>query len=125
RDWRSDVCSSDLAGDDGVPGLGERATEPHRLLVGGVPGPCACGAEHADGVRELGECAEPVDELALDPQYPPRVGVQPVRVLVPVQETLVRGGPVPAVVATDEDGAAEVDGIVRGHGRRTPSVWAG
>ena len=46
-------------------------------------------AEHRHGGREFGEQPEPLDELALDPQHPPRVGVHPLARAARVQQPLV------------------------------------
>ena len=62
---------------------------PGRVLGVVVRG--ARGTEHGDGGRQLGEQAEALDELALDAQHPPRVGVHPVRRAALVEQPLVRG----------------------------------
>jgi hypothetical protein len=47
------------------------------LVLGMVPAG-AGGAEHGDRAGQFGEHAEALDELGLDAQHPPRVGVHPV-----------------------------------------------
>jgi len=49
-------------------------------------------AEHRDRAAQLGEQAEALDELGLDAQHPPRVGVHPVTGPAPVQQALIGGG---------------------------------
>ena len=67
------------AGDDGVAGLGQRRADlARRGRTRASSGVRAGRAEHADRAAELGQRAEALDELRLDPQHPPRVGVHPV-----------------------------------------------
>ena len=82
------------AGDHRQPGVDQPAAElPGRGVdraVGLGPG----RAEDADRRAQLGQGAEAVDELRLDPQHPPRVGVHPVGRAPAVQQPLVgRGAP--------------------------------
>ena len=56
-------------------------------------------AEDAHRRAQLRERAEPLDELALDPHDPPRVGVQPVGRAAAVEQPLVGGGVGPARAA--------------------------
>ena len=65
-------------GDHRVAGLDQRRPEPLARGVEGVVGPRAGRAEDADRRAELGQRPEALDELRLDPQHPPRVGVHPV-----------------------------------------------
>ena len=64
-------------------------------------------AEHPDRRSELGQRTEALDELGLDPEHPPRVGVHPVRRAARVQQPLVGGGPVD-LVAAHQLGAASL-----------------
>ena len=75
------------------------------------------GAENTDRVGKFRERSEPVDELALDTQDPPRVGVQPVGVLILVQQSLIGGGAIAGLRTTDEDRTSHVDGVGGCHGR--------
>ena len=80
------------AGDHGEAGVDERAAEP---LASGVLRDLALGArgpEDADRLPELGQRPEALDELGLDAQHPPRVGVHPVARSSRVQQPLVGGG---------------------------------
>src|SRR6185437_16429134 len=47
--------------------------------------------EHRHRRTEFGQQAEALDELALDPQHPPRIGVQPAAGLLRVEQPLVGG----------------------------------
>ena len=67
------------AGDHRVAGLGQRRAQVARpSSYSGLSGWRAGRAEDADRRRQLGERAEALDELGLDPQHPPGVGVHPV-----------------------------------------------
>ena len=80
------------AGDDREAGLGERRRRsPPPCAYAGSSALRAGGAEHRDRRTELGQRAEALDELALDPQHPPRVGVHPVGRAAGVQQPLVGG----------------------------------
>ena len=61
---------------------------------------------------ELGQQAEPLDELGLDPQHPPRVGVHPVRGPAPVEQPLVSCGR-RYLPAAQRDGSLATDPPVR------------
>ena len=65
-----------------------------------------------DGGTELGQQAEPLHELGLDPQHPPRVGVHPVGRAAPVQQPLVRGR-LRYLLATQRGGSLAADPPVR------------
>ena len=85
------------AGDDGEPGPGQRAAEGRPGRVLGVVARGAGRAEDADGARQLGQQPEALDELGLDAQDPPRIGVHPVRRAARVEQSLVgRAGADPA-----------------------------
>ena len=71
------------------PGLRQQPPYLHRGGVLRIVGRRPRRAEHRHGRADLGERVEAVDELAHDPQDPPRVGVQERRIL-PAQEVLVR-----------------------------------
>src|SRR5690606_871869 len=75
----------------------------------------ARGPEERDGRPQLRQGAEPLDELRLDPQDPPRVRVHPVRAGVAVQQLLV-GGPVRDLRTAQGDGA--LDAAARPHAAR-------
>ena len=62
------------------------------LLVLAVPGPGPRGAEDRDRRAEFREQPEALDELGLDPQHPPGVGMHPVAGPAPVEQPLVGGG---------------------------------
>ena len=79
------------AGDDRVAGLRERGADRHARGVVRVVAGRAGAAEDADRARQLGEQPEALDELALDPQHPPRVGVHPVAGAAAVEQPLVGG----------------------------------
>ena len=78
-------------GDDRIAGRDEQPADLHGQGVLGLgllhPG----RPEHADGRAELGQRAEALDELGLDAQHPPRVGVQPVRRSARVEQPGVGG----------------------------------
>ena len=90
------------AGDDREAGLGQGAARSARpaSYVGSL-GRRARGAEDGDRRPELGQRAEALDELGLDPQHPPRVGVHPVGRAARVEQPLVGGAPVDLVAALD------------------------
>ena len=71
--------------------LGQRGADLLGLVVvlGARLGPGA--AEHGDGPRQAGQRTEALDELGLDPQHPPRVGVHPVAGSAGVEQPLVGG----------------------------------
>ena len=83
--------SGAAAGDDRVPG--PREAGPHGpgplVLLGVAVHPRR--PEDADRRPELGQRAEALDELGLDPQHPPGVGVHPVGGAAGVEEALVGG----------------------------------
>ena len=84
------------------------ASAPPSLAAELVLGVVALGArraEHRDRARDLGERAEPLDELGLDPQDAPRVGVHPVARAARVQQPLVGGAALVAAVAAQHDRA--------------------
>src|SRR5699024_2393526 len=90
---RAPQHSGTTAGAGGVPGLGEPTahlrTEPVVLAARIDTG----RTEDTDGGRNLRQQAEALDELRLDAQDPPGVGVHPVGGTTVVQEPLVGGGP--------------------------------
>jgi copper ion binding protein len=89
------------AGDDAVAGFGQRLPESGRLRVLGRV-PSRSGApEHADRRPQLSKGSEAFDELRLDPQHPPRVGVDPVRRAPGVEQSLVGGAALHLVPAQD------------------------
>ncbi len=90
------------AGDDGVPGLRELGAELPRELVLGVVARRAGGPEHGDGGADLGEQAEALDELGLDAQHAPGVGVHPVGRSGAVQQPLVGGSGLGEAPAQDD-----------------------
>ena len=75
-----------------------------------VVGAGAGGAEDRDRRTELGERAEALDELALDPQHPPRVGVHPVAGAAGVEQPLVGGAGLDLRRAASRVAAAELLG---------------
>src|SRR5690606_13897576 len=77
------------AGDHRIPGLGESLADLDGQLVDGIMRVGAGRAEDAHGWTELGQGTEALDELALDAQHPPGVGVQPLGPAPGVQEALV------------------------------------
>src|SRR5699024_5428678 len=93
--------------------------DPLRVPRGIDPG--ACATEDAHRRTELRERTEALDELRLDPQHPPGVGVQPVRLPAVLQEALIRGG-LRHLPRTHEDDTLVVPAIalaVRCNGRDT------
>ena len=78
------------AGDDGPAGLHEHAAELYARLVLRRARLGPGRAEHADGGRQFGQGAEALDELRLDAQNAPGVGVHPVRRGPLVQQPLIR-----------------------------------
>ncbi|CAO5250554.1 hypothetical protein FAGKG844_40214 [Frankia sp. AgKG'84/4] len=95
------------AGDDGEAGLGEAGTQASALRVDRVLGGDARRAEHGDRPRQLREQPEALDELALDPQHPPRVAVHEPGRATGVKQPLVGGGTLD-LAATGDDGPAEL-----------------
>src|SRR6185437_8759740 len=79
-------------GDHRVAGPGQRLADGlGNLVIRAVPlGPGA--AEDRHGQAELGQQPETLDELSLDAQHPPRVGVHPVARAAAVQQPLIGGG---------------------------------
>ena len=68
------------AGDHRVAGVGQRRAErDRRPRTPGCPGGVRAEPKTDDRARQLGQQPEALDELGLDPQHPPRVGVHPVR----------------------------------------------
>lgn len=67
------------ARDDRVPGPGQRRADPLREFVLLAVRLGARGTEDAHGVRQVGQQPETLDELRLDAQHSPGVGVHPVR----------------------------------------------
>ena len=88
------IAPGPAAGDHREAGLDQLAAELLALGVRRVVGAGARRAEDADRRAELGERAEALDELRLDPQHAPRVGVHPVGRAARVEQPLVGGGPV-------------------------------
>ena len=76
------------------PGLDEPAAELLGQGVRRVVGRRAGRAEDRDRRAELGQRAEALDELGLDPQHAPRVGVHPVGRAAGVEQPLVGGAAV-------------------------------
>jgi hypothetical protein len=83
------IAPGPAAGDDRVAGAGQRRADPHARRVVRVVGPGPGAAEHADRAGQLGEQTEALDELRLDPEHPPRVGVHPVGGTAQVEQPLV------------------------------------
>ncbi len=75
--------------DHRIAGPDERGTEPFAQGVIGVVHRNTGRAEDRHRSGQLREQPEPLDELALDPQDPPRVGVDPVGRTTSVQQVLV------------------------------------
>ena len=94
------------AGDHGVAGVGQRRAQrpPGRVL--GVVARGAGRAEHGDRAGHLGQRAEPLHELGLDPQHPPRVGVHPVARAAGVEQPLVGRGGLVATLAPEHHRSA-------------------
>ena len=61
---------------------------------------------------ELGQQAEPLDELGLYPQHAPRIGVHPVGGAAPVEQPLIGGGR-RYLLAAQRDGSLATDPPVR------------
>ena len=78
---------------------GQRGAELPAERVLGVVARGAGRAEDRDRPRQLGEHAEALDELRLDAQHPPRVGVHPVAGAAGVQQPLVGGARLDALLA--------------------------
>ncbi len=104
-----DECGAELAAD----------------LVLLVTGRGACRSEDGDGAGHLGERTEAFDELALDPQYTPRIGVHPVGRAAAIEQPLVHRRRLAGERATQlhralvhdlAPGAAFGGGVVAGHG---------
>ena len=79
------------SGDDGVAGARQPGADLHGHAIGRVLGLGACRAEDADGLPQLGQGSETLDELRLDTHDPPRIGVEPVGVGVTAQQSRVGG----------------------------------
>src|SRR4051794_2614665 len=94
------------AGDDGKTRPREGSTDPLPDGVLRVVPTRASRPEDADRRRQLGEQPEPLDELRLDPQDPPRVGVHPVRRPAGVEESLVGRAALDRLVAAQRDRTA-------------------
>src|SRR3954447_478829 len=90
------------ARDHREPGPGQLAAQLLGQGVRRVLGRRARGAEHGDGRSQLGQGAEALDELRLDPQDAPRIGVHPVRRSARVEQPLVGGAAVDLVAALDD-----------------------
>src|SRR5262249_853171 len=88
----------------GEAGLDQSPPGALRLLVRRVARAAARGTEDRDRGPESGQRAEALDELRLDAEYAPRVGVHPVARPPRVQQSLV-GRALVDPVATDQDGA--------------------
>ena len=87
------------AGDDGVAGLGQQPADlDGEGVLGAVPRDPG-RPEHADRAPQLGQRAEALDELRLDAQHPPRVGVDPVARPARVEQPLVGGAGLDLVAA--------------------------
>jgi hypothetical protein len=71
----------------------------------------ARGAEDRDGRTGLGERAEALDELRLDPQDAPWIGVDPVGQAAGVEEALVGGAALVHLAATLDDGTRHAVGL--------------
>ena len=98
------------AGDDREAGLRERGAElARRARTRAMSRGRARRAEDADRPAELGERAEAFDELGLDAQHAPRVGVDPVGRAARVEQPLV---------------VVDPGGTCRGRGRTLPSFLA-
>ena len=93
------------AGDDRETGLGQCGAQRLALGVLRVVARGPGRAEDGDGTRQLGQHAEALDELGLDPQHPPRVGVHPVARATRVEQPLVGGGGLVAAFAAQHDRA--------------------
>src|SRR5207245_10118608 len=63
----------------------------HAGPVLGLIGGCARGPEDGHSRRKFGELAESFDELALDAQHAPRVGVHPLGRSARVKQALIGG----------------------------------
>src|SRR6185437_6937286 len=77
--------------------------------------------EHRHRRTEFGQQAEALDELALDPQHPPRVGVQPTAGLLGVQQPLVGGHQVLLGLMPTQDHRAAMP-LLGGAVRHAPSL---
>ena len=93
------------AGDHGEAGLDQLAPGLLADGVEGVVGRRAGRAEDRDRGPELGQRAEALDELGLDPQHAPRVGVHPVGRAARVEQPLVGGAAVSHLAAALDDRA--------------------
>ena len=80
------------AGDHRVAGLHQPCPHPlcHRIL--GVSARGSGAAEDTDRGTHIGHGTEPLDELRLDAQHTPRVGVYPVACPAGIQQSLIGGG---------------------------------
>src|SRR5699024_5160088 len=103
-------------GDDRVAHLDHALGDLHRAAVVRAVLAQPGGAEDRDGRPQLGARPEPLDELGLDAHRPPRVGVEPVRRAVLLQQALV-GGAVGALRAAQRDRTLAVAvSFLRRHG---------
>src|SRR4051794_17562304 len=100
------------AGDHGVAGLGQAGGDALGGLVLGTAARGPRRAEDRDRGPELGQQAEPLHELGLDPQHAPGVGVHPVGRPPPVEQPLIGGGGWYLLVA-QRDGSLATDPPVR------------
>src|SRR6266566_4945147 len=100
------------AGDHGVARAGQagRGALGDVVVVAAPRGPRR--AEDRDRGTELGQQAEPLHELGLDPQHPPRVGVHPVGRTAPVEQPLI-GRCLRYVLAPQRGGSLAADPPVR------------
>ena len=87
-----------------------------------VVGRRAGRAEHGDRRAELGQRAEALDELGLDPQHPPRVGVHPVGGPARVEQPLVGGAAVDLVAALDRPGPSDFGSACPSHASATSAA---
>ena len=76
----------------------QRATDLNAFLVVWRIDFSAGRTEYGDRTGNLSKSTKTFDELTLDMQDPPWIGVQPVRILLNVQKALVGGGSCVSVV---------------------------
>ena len=72
--------------------LAQASPDLLRALIFGTAWRRARGPKYRDCLAKLGQQAEPLDELRLDPQHSPRVGVHPVARPAPVKQPLIGRG---------------------------------
>jgi hypothetical protein len=111
HDPRTTAC------DHGVPGLGQRRTDSlgHGVLI--AVGLGTRGAEDAHRMRQIGQQPEPFDELGLDAQHTPGIGVHPVRGPPIVEQTLVRGRGGDRLAAERDRPLPSPARLIRSHGK--------